>query len=386
MAADANNAILAFLREREGEMVDVLEKLVKAESPTGEPSSQQAARLLLSDELRALGFRVRWLSGEVVGDHLYARPERRRAGAAVQLVVGHLDTVWPVGTLDTMPLHRDDGQAFGPGIYDMKGGLVQLLFALRALAALGIEPTVQPLVLINSDEEIGSPESTRYIRMLSRLAARAFVLEPAYGSIGRLKTARKGAGRFTITVHGVAAHAGSEPSSGASAILELSHQVQELFALNDPETGVTVNVGTIEGGMRSNVVAPKAVAHVGVRVVSDEQAREVEAAIRALTPATERTSLDIEGGFGRQPMERTDANHALAEKAISLGASVGLELSEAGMVGGASDGNTTSRHAATLDGLGPVGQGAHAVNEHVVVSSLPERAALLALLLASPGP
>lgn len=385
MGDETGVAILAFLRDRQGEIVEVLERLVAAESPSGDPVSQEAAYVLLAEEFGKLDYRVRRLPGEAVGDHLYARPRERRPGAARQLLVGHLDTVWPVGTLNTMPLEQRDGHAFGPGIYDMKGGLVQLLFALRALAAHQVTPAVEPLVLINSDEEIGSPESTRYITMLSRLVSRAFVLEPAYGSAGRLKTARKGAGRFSITVHGIAAHAGSDPTSGASAILELSHQVQELFALNDPDQGITVNVGTIEGGMRSNVVAPKAVAHVGVRVVSDEQAREVEDAIRSLPAVTDGTSLDIEGGFGRQPMERTPANHALAETAIRLGAAVGLELSEAAMVGGASDGNTTSQHTATLDGLGPVGQGAHAIDEHVEVSSLPERAALLALLLASPA-
>jgi glutamate carboxypeptidase len=376
--------ILESLRARRDEMVDLLGQVVAAESPSEDPVSQAAVHALLAQKLEEVGFVTRRLPGASVGPHLYARPAVRDKSRGLQLVVGHLDTVWPVGTLESMPVHEHEGHLFGPGVYDMKGGLVQLVFALGALREHGVEPAGAPLVLINSDEEIGSPESTRYITMLARLASRAFVLEPAFGAHGQLKTSRKGAGRFTLTVRGIAAHAGSDPSSGASAILELSHQVQRLFQLNDPERGLTVNVGTIDGGLRSNVVAPEALAHIGVRVTSDEQADEIEASIRALQPVTEGTSIDVEGGFGRLPMERTDANQLLAARAIAIGEAIGLELAEAGMVGGASDGNTTGQHAATLDGLGPVGHGAHAVDEYVVVSSLPERAALLALLLASP--
>lgn len=384
MSASVGTAIIDSLHGHRDEMVELLARLARAESPSADPASQESAHALLVDELERLDFCVRRLPGERVGAHVYARPRQRASSRPTQLVVGHLDTVWPLGTLATMPVREHEGHLFGPGVYDMKAGLVQLVFALRALAEHDVEPGAVPLVLVNSDEEIGSPESTRYITMLARLASRAFVLEPAYGSAGRLKTARKGAGRFTLTVSGVAAHAGSDPESGASAILELANQIRELFQLNDPERGVTVNVGTVEGGLRSNVVAPEAVAHIGVRVTSDEQAAELERAIRALRPSTESTSLAVEGGFGRAPMERTEANRALALTAIELGRTIGIDLAEAGMVGGASDANTTSRFTATLDGLGPVGHGAHAVDEYVVVSSLPERSALLALLLASP--
>jgi glutamate carboxypeptidase len=384
MNSSASLAIHDTLRTQRGEMVELLARLVSAESPSDAPASVQSAQALLVDAFESLDFVVRRLRGAAVADHLYARPEIRVRPAARQLIVGHVDTVWPLGMLETMPVHEHDGNLFGPGVYDMKAGLVQLIFALRALRDHDLEPAVAPLVLINSDEEIGSPESTHYIAMLARQASRAFVLEPAYGLAGRLKTARKGAGRFTLRVGGIAAHAGSDPDSGASAILELSHQVHKLFELNDPDSGITVNVGTIEGGLRSNVVAPNAVAHIGVRVTSDQQADELERAIRALAPVTEGTTIEVEGGFGRPPMQATVANRRLAQTAIELAAEIGLEVSEAAMVGGASDANTTSQYTATLDGLGPVGHGAHAVDEYVVVSSLPERAALLALLLASP--
>jgi len=384
MSSSVSTTIYDALRAKRGEMVELLARLVSAESPSDDPASMQSAQALLIEELESLDFAVRRLQGSAVADHLYARPEARQRSAARQLIIGHVDTVWPLGTLATMPVHEHGGHLLGPGVYDMKAGLVQLIFALRALRDHDLEPAVTPLVLINSDEEIGSPESTRYITMLARRVSRAFVLEPAYGLAGRLKTARKGAGRFTLRVGGVAAHAGSDPQSGASAILELSHQVNKLFQLNDPQSGITVNVGTIEGGLRANVVAPEATAHIGVRVTSDEQADELERAIRALTPVTDDTTIEVDGGFGRPPMEATVANQMLAKKAIELGAAIGLELAEAGMVGGASDANTTSQHTATLDGLGPVGHGAHALDEFIVVSSLPERAALLALLLASP--
>jgi glutamate carboxypeptidase len=268
----------------------------------------------------------------------------------------------------------------------MKGGLVQIVFALRALAELGIEPPATPVVLVVTDEEIGSVESRRILGFLARGAARAFILEPGFGPEGLLKTERKGVGSFTVTVLGRAAHAGLEPQAGVSAILELTHQVQRLFALNDHARGVTVNVGTIDGGLRPNVIAPLASAIVDVRVPSLDAARELERAIRGLGPVDPDTSVEVEGGFGRLPMEATARNRALYRRATEVAADLGIAIGETA-VGGGSDGNITSLHTATLDGLGPVGGGAHRLDEHVVISRMPERAALLALLLAGPlGP
>jgi glutamate carboxypeptidase len=266
----------------------------------------------------------------------------------------------------------------------MKAGLVQAIYALAALRALRLAPTVTPVVFVNSDEEIGSASSEPWIRRLARLAIRAFVLEPAFGPRGALKTARKGVGEFRVRIIGRAAHAGLNPEAGLSAILELSHQVQRLFALNDPRRGITVNVGTIDGGLRPNVVAPEASAVVDVRVPTVEAGREVEAAIRGLTPVQSGLAIEVEGGIERPPMEPAPRNQALWRCAVAAAAALGFELEQAA-VGGASDGNLTSLYTATLDGLGPVGDGAHAVHEYVERGRLAERAALLALLVLSPA-
>jgi glutamate carboxypeptidase len=383
MADPASAALLAWLREREGDMARLLERVAVAESPTSAPETHTAVLEILGDELEDLDFRVRFVvAGANV--HLYARPRRRTSRAPRQLLVGHADTVWPAGTLERMPVRINNGRLYGPGVYDMKGGLVQLVFALRALRHFGIGTPATPVVFVNTDEEGGSLSSSRYLRLLAADAERAFVLEPSWGPSGRLKTGRKGAGRFRLVVRGKAAHAGSGHDAGASAILELSHQVQRLFALNDPERGVTVNVGTIDGGLEPNVVAPEASAIVDVRALTLEDANEVETELRALQPIGKGLSLAVEGSFGRLPMQPTSRNRDLWKLAQERGRALGLDLSEATAVGGASDGNTTSAYTATLDGLGAVGDGAHALNEHVVLARMPERAALLALLLAAP--
>jgi glutamate carboxypeptidase len=244
---------------------------------------------------------------------------------------------------------------------------------------------VTPVVLVNADEELGSSESSPTIRRLAAGAVRAFVLEPAFGASGKLKTGRKGVSRYRLTVKGRAAHAGSEPEQGVSAILELSHQIQRLFALNDAARGITVNVGTIDGGLRPNVVAPEASALVDVRVVTERDARNLDRGIHGLTPVHEGTTLEITGSVGRLPMEATERNRALYLLAERLAADLGLEVGEATLVGGASDANTTSQYTATLDGLGSVGDGSHAPHEHVVLARMPERSALLASLILAPA-
>jgi len=237
--------------------------------------------------------------------------------------------------------------------------------------------------LINSDEEIGSHESTRVITRLARSADRCFVLEPSLGPDGDLKTARKGVGRFTITVRGKAAHAGLDPGKGASAILELSHIIQKLFALNDPEKGITVNVGTIDGGLSPNVIAPESKASVDVRVPTQEDAEHIEKIIHAIEAETPGTEVEIEGSVRRPPMERTPGNQRLWQLAQRGAEELGIQIEQAA-AGGGSDGNTTSQLIPTLDGLGAVGAGAHALNEHLVLDKMVERSALLARLLSFP--
>jgi glutamate carboxypeptidase len=375
--------VLHEVRWRREQFLSLLESLCRAESPSLDPAAQQAVHATLAAHLEALGYAVRRLPGERSGVHLYARPRRRRRGAPVQLVIGHYDTVWPSGTLATMPFAIEGDRARGPGVYDMKGGLAEIVVALATLKGLNLEPAVTPVVLVNADEEVGSRESGRHVRRLARIASRALVLEPSLGVEGRLKTERKGVARYTVTVHGRAAHAGLDPTAGASAILELSHVIQALFALNDPARGVTVNVGTIDGGLRPNVIAPESRAVVDVRTRTSVDAERVDGAIRALMPVTPGTSLDVEGGLGRPPLEPTPRNTALFETARSLGSRVDLAL-EGGLAGGGSDGSTASLYTATLDGLGPVGDGAHAAHEYLEIGPTLDRAALLALLLLAP--
>ncbi|HSI97024.1 MAG TPA: M20/M25/M40 family metallo-hydrolase [Gaiellaceae bacterium] len=372
-----------WLRAREQEMADLLVRLASAETPSTVPDAHGPALDMLTGELERIAFRVRRVPGARTAGALYARPAARLRGAPFQLLIGHVDTVWPLGSVDRLGVAADNGVVRGPGVFDMKGGLVEIVFALRVLAEHGLEPEVTPVVVVNTDEEIGSVESRPLLERLSRCASRAYVLEPAYGPSGRLKTARKSAGRFEVVVRGRAAHAGVNPEQGVSAILELSHQIQRLFALNDAQRGITVNVGTIDGGLRPNVIAPEARAGVDVRVPTLEDARAVERALGGLTPVGEGLTVEIEGRFGRLPLEPTPRNQALWHAARTAGEELGLDLEEAA-VGGASDGNITSLYTATLDGLGPIGDGAHAPEEHVLLASLPERAALLALLILLP--
>jgi glutamate carboxypeptidase len=375
--------ILNHLHSRQEYLVRLLRKMTEAESPSDLPGAQLEIREIIATELEQLDFHIHRIPGHTSGGMLHARPAGRRPGRAAQLMLGHYDTVWPVGTLNAMPFSQDGDVIRGPGVYDMKGGIAQALLAIEALRHFGLEPEVTPHVFLNSDEEIGSRESRRYIERLAAGMNRVFVLEPSLGPAGRLKTARKGIGRFTVTVIGEAAHAGLDPGAGASAILELSHVIQALFALNDIEKGVTVNVGTIDGGLRPNVVAPRSQAVVDVRVTGQADAERLESAILALKPVTSGTALEIEGGFGRPAMERTSANRQLWHIACKLGDELGLELEE-GLAGGGSDGNFTSLFTATLDGMGAVGDGAHARHEHLRLSRTIEHTALLTLLLMAP--
>ncbi len=375
--------ILDHLIAQEDELLDLCGTLVAIESPSPDPVATREVLERLTTELNELGYHHRMSEPNKSGGYLYARPARRRRHEPSQLLVGHVDTVWPVGTLETRPWNVRNGVAHGPGVFDMKAGVVQILYALRSIRDLGLDPPATPLVIFNSDEEIGSRESTSAIDRLSRVASRAFVCEPGLGSTGAMKTARKGLAKYTVTVHGRAAHAGLDPEAGASAILELSSVIQRLFNLTDRERDITVNVGTIEGGIQANVVAPRSQAVVDVRVLNEEDAVSVDAAIRSMEPVTPGTSITVTGGFGRPPMVRSERNQVLFERAKRIGARLGMDLSEV-TAGGGSDGNTTSQHTATLDGLGIVGDGAHAPSERIDLTSLAPRTALLAALLMEP--
>jgi glutamate carboxypeptidase len=365
-------------------MAALLLDLARLESPSLDAASQEPVFALLAAELEAAGLRVRRLPGQRTGGQLWAVPRERRRGAPAQLLLGHCDTVWARGTVETMPVGIQDGRLTGPGVYDMKAGLVQGIFALRALRDLGLVPEVTPAFFIDSDEEIGSLEAIPRLERAARRMRRVFVLEPSLGPEGKLKTRRKGSLRFTLRIRGRAAHSGLDPEKGASAILELARVIQRLYELADPERGITVNVGVVAGGLRANVIAPEARAELDVRVLAWEDALRLEKTIRDLVALTPGTTLEVQGGIDRPPLEATPGNRVLWEAAQRRAAELGIPLAE-GTAGGASDGSLTSRFVPTLDGLGAVGDGAHALHEHVLVDRMPERAALLALLLLEPS-
>jgi glutamate carboxypeptidase len=359
-------------------MLALLKRLVELESPSTDKGAVDRIGKVVTEELEASGAEVRELPSERFGNHLRATAGGSSADGQL-LVLGHMDTVWELGTLQSMPFRVADGLAHGPGTFDMKGGLVQLIFALRALREVGRTPT-GITILVNSDEEVGSLTSRPYIEEEARRSRVALVLEPSLPP-GRLKTFRKGVGVFQLKVKGRATHAGLDPEKGVSAIEEIARQIQALHKLTDHGRGITVNVGTVRGGSRSNVIAGEAHAEIDLRVSTLVDAREMEKKILELRPYLEGSQLKVTGGIDRPPLERSPAVVELFQKARSLAEQIGFELEE-GSAGGGSDGNITAALGVpTLDGLGAVGDGAHARSEHILVTELPRRAALLARLL-----
>jgi len=366
-------------------MTELLVDLVEAESPTVDPTTQFGPQDILRAEFESLGYEVRRMGGNDGrdGGRLLVRPPRSGRSAQYQLLIGHSDTVWDVGTLDEMPVAFNDGRLHGPGSFDMKGGLVQMVFAMRALKELGLVPQVTPVAFINSDEEIGSPYSERQIVQLARHADRALIIEPAASPNGALKTGRKGNGSYEVIVRGKESHAGLNPAGGSSAIHAAALLIDRLQSLNDYERGTTVNVGQISGGTRPNVVPGECRFTIDFRAVTMDDLKWLVTEIERLVPEVSGTSLELTGGIERGPLEHTPGNRHLWMAAQFAAGALGFELEEA-LVGGGSDGNLTSQYTPTLDGLGPVGDGAHARHEHVLLDSLPQRSALLALLLLEP--
>jgi glutamate carboxypeptidase len=354
-----------------------LAELSAVDAPTGDPEALQRPERLLTEYLAGIGGEVR-RHPTALGTHLEAR--MGKGDAAPILVLGHYDTVWPHGTVARRPFQLENGLARGPGVLDMRGGLVVALGALRALGTLGAlrRPVV---VLFTADEESGSVTSEELITRLGEHVPAALVLEaPLPG--GALKTARKGVVGYRLEVAGREAHAGHEPERGVSAVSELIDLVRDVEAFAHPEMGTTVNVGLIGGGTAPNVVAGRAFAEVDVRVATLEEYERIELAFASLRTARAGAELTVTRTHGRPPMERTPAIAAAAGRARELAALLGLELGE-GETGGGSDGNLLAPlGVAVVDGVGPEGAGAHAPHEHIVVRSLEERIALVALLIA----
>lgn len=374
--------LLAAAKKRRDAMVKLLGEFVRCESPSHDKAAVDRFGKIVAREWKRRGANVRALRQKERGNHLRVEIGRGR-GTGQILVIGHLDTVYPMGTLQKTPFRISNGRAWGPGSFDMKGGLMLALFAVDALRATGAKIEKRLVFLWTSDEEIGSKSSRAVIEKEARRSDAVLVLEPAFGNDGALKTARKGTGGVEVIVTGRSAHAGIAPERGVNAVHELAQQIERLMLMNDPKREITVQTTVVAGGTVSNVVPEFARAEVDLRFSRPADAAGLERKLRALRPILKGAKIEVRGGINRPPLERTAAVQRLFAHARGLMRSMGLKLGEAS-TGGASDGNFTGALGVpTLDGLGAVGDGAHSPHEHVVIRALPERAALIAGLLAS---
>jgi glutamate carboxypeptidase len=381
------DTLRTVIASRQADLLSRIEQLAQIESPSDDAAAINRAVDFVEAWGASLGSRVKRHknlknNAQTFGDvlELHFKPRRKNKDPRPILVLGHLDTVWPLGTLSKMPVVMRDGRLYGPGVYDMKAGIAMALTALQALIA--VDRLTQPVtLLLVSDEEIGSTVSRPITEKLALQASSVFVLEPAQGPIGAYKTARKGVGAYRLEVRGVAAHSGVDFAAGHSAILELARQIDVIGGFTDLERGITVNPGVIGGGTRSNVIAASAWLEIDVRVPKKADVNRIERRLRSLKPFDRRCSLSLTGGLNRPPMERTSGTVALFRRAATLAHHLGFELQEAA-TGGGSDGNFTSALGLpTLDGMGAVGHGAHASDESILIDALVPRTVLLAAMM-----
>ncbi|MGO8797151.1 MAG: M20 family metallopeptidase [Candidatus Sulfotelmatobacter sp.] len=370
---------LRYFSERQGRIVGTIRELVEIESPSDNKVAVDRMASLLATKFEVLGGRTQLHRSPEFGDSLQVDfADGSSANREPVLLLGHYDTVYPLGTLANMPCKMENGRLRGPGVLDMKSGIALILSAIEALRAWHGEVPRPVTVFLVSDEEVGSYSSRKITEALAKKSAGVLVLEPAAGVRGAVKTARKGVGEYALRVNGVAGHAGLDPGKGHSAILELARQIAVIAKFNNLRQGLSVNPGVIRGGTRTNVVAAEASVEIDVRIKSAKQAAGIDRKLRSLKPFDKRCKLEITGGINRMPMERTAGVAALYEKAREIAGQVKWKLDEAA-VGGGSDGNfTAGMGIPTLDGMGGVGDGAHAEHEFIVISELPRRALLLA--------
>jgi glutamate carboxypeptidase len=377
------DSILRYTRQKQKEIIALIAALVECESPSDHPPSVNRFVDLMAAHVRGIA-RIRTYPSQEFGKHLrceFTLPGTKKSGQI--LALGHSDTVWPLGTLAKMPFRESRGRLWGPGVFDMKAGMAFFIFAMRALRDLDVPVARKVVLQVNSDEEVHSSSSRPLTEEAARQSVAVLVLEPGTGLEGKLKTARKGVGDYTITVHGRAAHAGVDFTKGASAIVEMARQIERITAIARLERGVTVNAGVISGGTRSNVVAAECRAVIDVRAPRDRDRRYLERKFRALKPFDRRCTIEVSGGIGRPPMERSAGVRKLFRLAKKLAAEIGVELEESA-TGGGSDGNfTAALGVPTLDGLGAVGEGAHATHESILIDRIADRTALLAKLVAA---
>ena len=376
------SSMLNHFRALQASILDSIRVLVERETTSREEARLNEIAGFVASQLSDLGGQIELTPQPGYGTHLRARFDFGHDLSEEQvLVIGHLDTVWPVGTLDRMPFRlTPEGAAHGPGVFDMKSGIAIAVRALNAIRTLGLQTKRPVTLLLTCDEEIGSKTSRSLVEEEAKRSAAALVLEPPITG-GVVKTGRKGIGVFGVRAIGRAAHAGLDPRKGINANVELAHQVLRLAEMNDHERGVTVSVGVMNGGTTINVVPAEASAKVDVRFWTPEDGERIVSEIRSLQPVLAEAQLEITGGINRPPMPRSEKNIALYEHARDLAAELGFELNDA-VVGGGSDGNfTAALGVPTLDGLGVDGSGAHADHEHIIISDIPRRAALLTRLM-----
>lgn len=382
----AAQQIHELLKARQAEVETFIRALVETESPSGDEAGSRAVVDLIAEAARGIECvsEIKRVDLPAFGQHLVIQAFAEKRSEGQILVVGHTDTVHARGSVAARPWRHDAGKIYGPGIFDMKANCGLIIEVLRAMTELKIAPRCGITVALTCDEEVGSFSGWPLLEQTAKSADTryAFVMEPPAPD-GRVKTGRKGTGIFAMKVEGKAAHAGLEPEKGASAILELARQTERLHALNTAGSGITVNVGVVRGGTRSNVVAAEAEAEIDVRFSTEAESREIERLLGNVTPIDERTRVFVSGGINRPPLERTPAVIELFEKARAISAQVDFELGEA-QVGGASDGNfLAALGIPVLDGLGISGDGAHAVHEHIDAEDIARRGALIGGLLVS---
>ena len=384
MAQEPGNAFLSYFQESASEIVAFIRWLVEQESMSREAEANRRIAESLAEKLALMGADIELFGDPRFGATLQARYSSVAAPARVSneqlLVVGHLDTVWPLGTLAQRPFRIENGRAFGPGIFDMKAGVAIAAFAMRAIKELGRETRRPVTLLMTCDEETGSHFSRGIIEDEARTASAALVLEPPIPG-GTIKTSRKGVGEFELIIRGKPAHAGNDPRAGVSAITEMAHQILAINKLVDYARGTTLNVGVVRGGVLPNVIAAEARASIDMRFRTEDEGARITEAMAALKPVLHGARIDVHGGVNRPPLVRTPEIAEMFDHAKQLAAEMGYELKE-GSVGGGSDGNfIAAMGVPVLDGLGVDGAGAHAEHEHIIIDDIPRRAALLARLI-----
>jgi len=379
----AVDSILFEARSRQKQIVALIREMVECESPSCDPAAVNRFVDLLADVAPSFA-RIKTFPGGRFGRHVVCEfdlPGKKKQGQV--LALGHSDTVWPPGTLASMPFRQKDGRLWGPGVLDMKAGIAFFVYAMRILRDLDVPVPNKVVMQINSDEEVGSESSRPLTEKNAKRSRVVLVLEPSAGLEGKLKTARKGVGDYAITVRGKAAHSGLDFTDGASAILELARQIEKIAGFTDLGRGITVNPGVISGGTRVNVVAAEAKAQVDMRILRLKDAEVLDRKFHNLRPVDKRCTIEVKGGLNRPPLERSPAIVQLLRKAQKLAREMGVELGESPS-GGGSDGNfTAALGVPTLDGIGAVGEGAHALNESILIDRIADRTALLAKLVAA---